>query len=383
MDALRIALVTETYPPEINGVAMTLGRLVDGLRARGQQVSLIRPRQRQDSTAERNADECLVTGLPIPGYAGLNFGLSSKRRLAAAWRTTRPDIVHIATEGPLGWSALRAARSLNLPVVASFHTNFHNYSRYYGLGWLQRPLNAYLRGFHNRARLTLAPTRTLAERLEIPDVFLGVDELTVLPDGALQILERVEGGRHQISRCAGPPAVLGWATGSLPEPLVDTFRAIQAVRPGSRLVMVGNGPELRRLRQEHPDFILAGPRTGEDLARHYASADLFLFPSLTETFGNVLLEAMASGLATVAFDYAAASEHVQHGVNGVKASYGDENGFMRLATELVIAPETVNRLGRAARLTAGGLAWDGVVDTLLADYRQLLAGQAIQPGRPQ
>jgi glycosyltransferase involved in cell wall biosynthesis len=386
VDALRIALVTETYPPEINGVAMTLGRLVDGLRARGQQVSLIRPRQRQDSTAERNADECLVTGLPIPGYAGLNFGLSSKRRLAAAWRTTRPDIVHIATEGPLGWSALRAARSLNLPVVASFHTNFHNYSRYYGLGWLQRPLNAYLRGFHNRARLTLAPTRTLAERLETD----GYRNLGVMARGvdtaAFHPQRRDPALRLSWGVAADDPALI-YVGRLAPEKnlslLVDTFRAIQAVRPGSRLVMVGNGPELRRLRQEHPDFILAGPRTGEDLARHYASADLFLFPSLTETFGNVLLEAMASGLATVAFDYAAASEHVQHGVNGVKASYGDENGFMRLATELVIAPETVNRLGRAARLTAGGLAWDGVVDTLLADYRQLLAGQAIQPGRPQ
>jgi len=164
MKALHIALVTETYPPEVNGVAMTLGRLVDGLRERGQRVSLTRPRQARDGAS--GTDENLVMGLPIPGYAGLNFGVASRRRLADAWRKARPDIVHVATEGPLGWTAIAVARSMQIPVVAGFHTNFHNYSRYYGLGWLQRPLNAYLRQFHNRARLTLAPTRRLVEKLE-------------------------------------------------------------------------------------------------------------------------------------------------------------------------------------------------------------------------
>jgi glycosyltransferase involved in cell wall biosynthesis len=136
--------------------------------------------------------------------------------------------------------------------------------------------------------------------------------------------------------------------------------------------MVGSGPESKRMQREHPDFIFAGPRTGDDLARHYASADIFLFPSLTETFGNVLLEAMASGLAVVAFDYAAAREHVQDGVNGLKAAYGDEAEFLDLAAALARSPEAVHRLGEAACTAAQGLAWENVLDKLLEDYRQLV-----------
>jgi glycosyltransferase involved in cell wall biosynthesis len=376
VDALHIALVTETYPPEINGVAMTLGRLVDGLRARGQRVSLTRPRQSQDGAAGIDEDEHLVIGLPIPGYAGLNLGLASKRRLSAAWRKSRPDIVHIATEGPLGWTAIAVARSLQIPVVAGFHTNFHTYSQYYGLGWLQRPFSAYLRQFHNRAQLTLAPTRKLVEQLgaqgfrNLGVMTRGVDTVAFHPHWRDPALRESWGmGQDDVAliyvgRLAAEKNL------SL---LVNTFRAIQTVQPQSRLVLVGNGPKFHQMQREHPDFIFSGPRIGEDLARHYASADLFLFPSLTETFGNVLLEAMASGLAAVAFDYAAASEHLQHGVNGMKAAYGDEADFMRLAAALATNRETTRRLGRAACLTTQGLAWGSVLNQLLEDYRQLLA----------
>jgi glycosyltransferase involved in cell wall biosynthesis len=316
-------------------------------------------------------------GLPIPGYAGLNFGLASKRRLADAWRRARPDIVHVATEGPLGWTAIAVARSMQIPVVAGFHTNFHNYSRYYGLGWLQRPLNAYLRQFHNRARLTLAPTRKLVEKLEAD----GYRNLRVMARGVDTALFRPQRRDPALRRSwgIGDDEVALIYVGRLAAEknlslLVDAFRAIQRVQPQSRLIMVGDGPECQRMRREHPDLVYSGTRTGEDLARHYASADIFLFPSLTETFGNVLLEAMASGLAAVAFDYAAASEHLQHGVNGLKAAYGDEAEFQRLAAELAIAPETFRRLGQAACLTAQGLAWSSVLDKLLEDYRRLLAG---------
>lgn len=375
MNTLHIALVTETYPPEINGVAMTLGRLVNGLRARGQRVSLTRPRQPQDGATGADRDEHLVMGVPIPGYAGLNFGLASKRRLSAAWREARPDIIHIATEGPLGWTASAAARSLAIPVVASFHTNFHNYSQHYGVGWLQRPVNAYLRKFHNRAQLTLAPTRTLVEQLEAD----GYRNLGVMARG-------VDTARFQPQR-RDPALRHAWGIGDddlavvhvgrlAPEKnlslLVNAFQTIQGIRPRSRLVMVGSGPESKRMQREYPDFIFAGSRTGEDLARHYASADIFLFPSLTETFGNVLLEAMASGLAVVAFDYAAAREHVQDGVNGLKSAYGDEAEFLDLAAALARSPEAVHRLGQAARTAAQGLAWESVLDKLLEDYRQLV-----------
>ncbi len=137
--SLRIAIVTETFPPEVNGVAMTLGRIVEGLLQRGHSVQLIRPRQKlENAGASLNGiEEILSPGVPVPTYGELRFGLPSKRRLIKLWSAKRPDIVHVVTEGPLGWSAVAAARKLELPLTSSFHTNFQSYSQHYGLGLLQ------------------------------------------------------------------------------------------------------------------------------------------------------------------------------------------------------------------------------------------------------
>ena len=161
--SLRIAFVTETYPPEVNGVAMTMARVVGGLHRRNHDVQLVRPRQDSRDEADRSVrfHEVLMRGLPIPRYPNLRMGAPSKRALVQLWSLRRPDVVHIATEGPLGWSALQAARHLKLPVSTDFRTNFHAYSRHYGIGWLHKPIMAYLRKFHNRAASTMVPTEAL------------------------------------------------------------------------------------------------------------------------------------------------------------------------------------------------------------------------------
>ncbi|MCK7480144.1 MAG: glycosyltransferase [Candidatus Moduliflexus flocculans] len=167
---LRIGIVTETYPPEINGVALTLARWVEGLRQRGHGVQLVRVRQ-GGGDAPEPADSCETLCLPgfrIPGYPQLQGGWPAYGALLAHWRRVRPDLVHIVTEGPLGYAALRAARRLAIPVSTSFHTHFHNYSRHYHLGWLAAPIMAYLRHFHNQGVQTLVPTGELAERAPVP-----------------------------------------------------------------------------------------------------------------------------------------------------------------------------------------------------------------------
>ena len=157
---LRIAVVTETYPPEINGVAMTISRMVEGLR-QYHEVELIRPRQNKmdSATHEPTLQEVLVRGFPIPRYPGLKLGLPAKRLLIERWSENRPDVVHLVTEGPLGSSALAAARKLDIPVSSDFHTNFHSYSRHYGFGWLYQAVAVHLRKLHNRTDTTLVPTR--------------------------------------------------------------------------------------------------------------------------------------------------------------------------------------------------------------------------------
>jgi glycosyltransferase involved in cell wall biosynthesis len=365
--ALRVAFVTETYPPEVNGVANTAARFVDGMRALNHEIQLVRPRQHGADQAAGQAgfQEVLMRGLPIPRYPGLKMGLPAKQALVKIWSRHRPDIVHIVTEGPLGWSALQAAHKLRLPVSSDFRTNFHAYSRHYGIGWLQKPIAAYLRRFHNRTLLTLVPTdamrRDLATRgfRNLRVVARGVDTRLFNPERRSECLRASWG--------AGPRDPVVIHVGRLaPEknldPVVASFEQMRRAEPRAKLVFVGDGPSRESMRTRCPDAIYAGMRTGEDLATHYASGDIFLFSSLTETFGNVTVEAMASGLAIVAYDYAAAAEYIEHGRSGLLVGYDDPNEFVRLAAALIEDRSRIRELGMRARLSAENLAWSRVVE---------------------
>ncbi|MGH8081502.1 MAG: glycosyltransferase, partial [Lysobacter sp.] len=173
---MRYAIVTETYPPEINGVALTVQGLEQGLRARGHQVGLVRPRQDSDA-GDGAAHEVLVRGLPLPRYPGLRFGLPCAGRLIEAWTRDTPDAIYVATEGPLGWSALKAARRLRIPAATGFHTRFDEYMRDYGAPFLVGTALAWMRRFHNGADATLVPTRELADFLRAR----GFDDVVRLP----------------------------------------------------------------------------------------------------------------------------------------------------------------------------------------------------------
>jgi len=374
---LRVALVTETYPPEINGVAMTLGQIVAALQSRDHQVQLIRPRQGNEPFPEDddNLEQVLRPGIPIPNYSGLNIGLPAKRLLSKLWALRRPDVVHVATEGPLGWSALAAANKMKIPVLAGFHTNFHSYSRHYGFSWLKKPIYAYLRKFHNQARLTVVPTQKLRDELTLA----GYRNVEVLARGVDSHLFNPAHRDPELRREWGVPEgglAVVYVGRIAPEKnldlLVRAFQAMAQVRPGARLILVGDGPEVGSLRERHPDFVFCGPRTGVDLARHYASADAFLFASTTETFGNVLLEAMASGLPSISYDYAASAEFVRHDENGLKVALEDEAGFIAQAEWLAAHPEALPALGGRARATVLGISWDAIFQRLEGFYLKVV-----------
>ena len=382
---LRIAIVTETYPPEVNGVAMTIGRIVAGLQARQHQVQLVRPRQgRADSPASRpNFEEVLKAGVPIPRYDALKMGLPAKQALVRLWSLKRPDIVHIVTEGPLGWSALAAAHKLKIPVSTDFHTNFHTYSKHYGIGWLRRPIAAYLRKFHNRALCTMVPTEGMRRELEE----LGIKNLRVVSRGVDTGLFSPARRSSQLrgSWGAGSDDVVALYVGRIaPEknlPLVlRAAEAMRAANPRVRLVLVGDGPDRAALQARHPAHVFAGMRTGEDLAAHYASGEVFLFPSTTETYGNVTMEGLASGLAVVAYDYAAAAKHIRHDVNGMLAKFEDAEAFTRLAAGLASDRERIRRLGAAARAVTEKLDWSWIVGEFESAMLELAAdGDYLEP----
>lgn len=376
---LRIALVTETYPPEVNGVAMTLGRMVEGLSRRGHQIQVVRPRQgATDQPPPNGIEHALVRGIPIPRYDSLKLGLPAGGTLKRLWTERRPDVVHIATEGPLGWSALESARRLDLPVSTDFHTNFHSYSNHYGLGWFEKPIGAYLRHFHNRAGCTLVPTEGMRRDLARQ----GFEGLAVVARGVDTALfnpaRRSRELRAQWGAAPEDPVVI-YAGRLAPEknlPLViQAFEAMVAAEPRARLVLVGDGPARSDLEASNKGYVFAGMRRGEDLAAHYASGDIFLFPSTTETYGNVTMEAMASGLAVVAYHYAAAEQHIRHGDNGLVARYGDAGEFVWQACGLAHDPERVRQLGARARETAERIDWEEVFSALEGALRHVIGSR--------
>jgi len=396
---LRVALVTETFPPEVNGVAATIARVVEGLRQRDHALQLIRPRQGSGELASAPPPdddkgaitealptrfaEVLMRGLPIPRYPDLKMGLPSKRALIQLWQRRRPDVVHIVTEGPLGWSALQAATHLKLPVVSEFRTNFHAYSRYYGVGWLRAPVMAYLRKFHNRTACTMVPTENLRSELALA----GFKGLRVVARGvdAQLFNPKCRSDTLRASWGAGPGTMVALCVGRLaPEKnLGAVMAALDAMHeddPRVRLVLVGDGPERTRLTQRYPGVHFAGTRRGEDLAAHYASADVFLFPSVTETYGNVVPEAMASGLAVVAYDCAAAGQLIRHGESGLLASTDDTVGFCRQARRLAGEMAFVRSLGLKARELATQLDWGRIVDAVVTEYEAAIAAPTLQPG---
>jgi glycosyltransferase involved in cell wall biosynthesis len=368
---MRICLVSETWTPDINGVAHTLGQLSGELHSRGLRLQLIRPRPLTPAPP-RSAGmeaELRVRGVSVPGYREVRLGLPASRAILRLWREQRPDVVYLATQGPLGWSAQRVARRLAIPTVAGWHTNFDHYCRDYGFPCLAPLVIRRLRAFHNRCAATLVPTRDQARALAAQ----GFDNLRLMARG-------IDGERFSPAH-RDPELRRRWGAGEhrpvalhvgrlAPEKnldlLRDTFLAMQDARPDLRQVIVGDGPGRRLLERALPEAHFTGFIDPEALVRHYASADLFIFPSLSETWGNVVLEAMASGLGVVAFRHAAGAELIDDDVNGVTAPADDPTAFREAAVTLCQQPARTARLGRAARQRALAYTWPAITDDFLA-----------------
>ncbi|TXT40288.1 MAG: group 1 glycosyl transferase [Comamonadaceae bacterium] len=374
---LKLALVTETFSPEVNGVAMTLGKLVEGLHQRGHRVEVVRPRQTGETALASNDPQphILVKGIPIPTYNELRFGLPSKHRLIQCWRAKRPDIVHVATEGPLGWSAVAAAHALGIPVSSSFHTNFHTYSQHYGIGWIKHLIERYLRTFHNRTLLTMVPTSAMLHDLHSR----GFDNLAVLSRG-VETRQFSPTRRSQTLRDhwgIGPDDLVCLHVGRLAKEknigaVLAAFHAIQAQQPRAKLVLVGDGPLRPSLAQAFPECIFTGIQKGLALAEHYASSDVFLFPSLTETFGNVVPEALASGLAVVAFANGAAQELIIPHHNGLLAPLFAEPNFVNAAVAVASNSAKRQQMRANAASSVAHLGWDAVCDSFAQTLSRLV-----------
>ncbi len=374
---VKLAIVTETFPPEINGVAMTFGIIARELGRRGHVVTVYRPRRPDLPLAAAHPEfrEMPLPGLPVPGYPLLRVGLPAGRRLGRRWRADRPDLVHVVTEGPLGASAITAARALALPVTSSFHTNFHAYAAYYHCALLRQIVLAWLRRLHNRTLRTFAPSEELGRSL----VALGFARLGVLSRGVdtrqFSPARRSPALRAAWGATNGEVVVLHDGRLAVEKNYPLLFRAYAAMRganPRLRFVLVSDGPLRPALQATHPECIFTGFIPRDDLARHYASADVYVHASLTETFGNVLLEAMASGLAVAGFDYAAARQFIRHGENGLAVPCDQPDALIAAAAVLARDATLRARLRAAAAASLIEQSWEKVIVRFEADLQAMV-----------
>jgi len=356
---MRVEIVSDTFPPDVNGVAMTLGRLTSMLKERGHYVHVIHAGE------EAQKGESGVKGIALPGYNEVRIGLPNPIKLRSRWKKRRPDVIYVATESPLGSSALSTAKELGIPVAAGFHTNFHQYMEKYKLGKMQNVAMKYLKRVHDKADCTLAPAQDMVDMLREAD-FKNVNLLGRGVDTELfQPARRSEKLREEWGASEETPVVLFVGRVAAEKNLtfgMEVVREMQKLAPDLKCVVVGDGPSREELERENDFVHFAGVQRGDDLAEYYASADVLLFPSETETFGNVLLEGMASGLITVSYDYAASKQHVRDGVNGYKAAKDNKEEFIEKAKE-ALSNMRDSSICRAGLNTAQELSWERVADT--------------------
>ncbi len=372
----RIALFTGNYHHIPDGVSLTLNRLVRHLEASGDSVLVFAPTV-DDPPMEHSGTLVPVPSVSAPGRPEYRLSTRFPRKARAALRAFGPDIVHVATPDLLGFRALRWAQAAGVPVVASYHTHFPSYLDYYKLGRLESALWRYARWFYNRCEQIYVPSWPMADVLrdhgveaEIKLWTRGVELDRFGPDH--------RSDEWRAARGFAPADVvvafigrLVWEKGL--DVYADVLTGLQSRGLAARALIVGDGPAQDALRGRlDGSAVFTGHLEGADLSTAYASADAFLFPSETETFGNVTLEAMASGLPVVAADAAGSRMLVEDGVTGHLCTPRDADAFLEATAALVVDAGARSRMGAAARERASTYSWPAVLDRILGYYDDVL-----------
>jgi glycosyltransferase involved in cell wall biosynthesis len=369
---LRIALVTSSYNFIADGVALTLNRLVAYLERQGVEVRVFAPTGPEPAFAHAGT-LIPVPSLPLPGRPEYRLALGMAGYVKRQLLDFQPDIIHLAVPDLLGHAALGLANSHRIPAVASYHTRYETYLRHYWYlapleGWLKR----ILRRFYGRCREVYVPSDSVREALladGLKDNFKpwprGIDTERFTP-GKRNAAWRA---RHGIGT---EELVILHVSRLVREKRLDTLTgALNRLTVPHRVVIVGDGPDRDYAQRELPRAIFTGFLDGEDLAAAYASSDIFVFPSDSESFGNVTLEAMASGVPCVCADATGSRSLVVAGETGLLAPADDAEGFARHITTLACDPALRLRMGQAARARALGFSWEETLARMLGYYRAL------------
>lgn len=372
---LRVALFTGNYNYIKDGVALTLNRLVAFLEKRGVPVLVFAP------VADQPAFESVGELVPVPSFAiptrkeyRIALGLPAAQR--SRLQAFRPTLFHIAVPDILGYQALKLAERWRVPVVASYHTRYDTYLRFYGLGLFERLGQRYMRGFYNRVRRVYPPSESMAEIIRREGQSRHVEVWARGVDSDLFSPARRDMAWRRAQGIGDGEVAISFAGRLVKEKNTAIYTRVMNALTARGLkvkpLVIGDGPEMAAMKAGLKNGVFAGFLHGEDLARAYASSDIFFFPSEGETFGNVTLEAMASGLPAVNAIASGSTSLVVEGVTGNLVSAGDEAGLADRLASLANDPALRHRMGQAARERALTFSWDHILAGLLDSYRTVL-----------
>lgn len=364
---MRLALFSDTFAPQMNGVSRTLGHLVNAVTQRGGEVRVFTT---SDPRADPMPNVTRWPSIPCPRYPELRLSAVDHRRAVAALREYQPTLIHAATPFGLGMSARSAARTLGIPFVSSYHTSFAAYASFYGASRLEDLVWSALRLFHNGGDRTFCPTHAIRSDLEqrgferVSVWGRGVDRERFSPLKRSRVMrENMEGpnGRIVVSYVGRIAREKGIGD------VIDAANRLYGTDSRISFAFAGDGPHLDHcVRSAPPSCRFMGRLEGEDLAAFYASSDMFVFPSETDTFGNVLLEAMATGLPIVAAESAPSREIVGNGARWYEGGSGAQLALS--LTSLAWNPEARRELGGASWARAANHSWDAVFDAMFLEY---------------
>ncbi len=372
---LRIALFAGAYNHIADGVSRTLNRLVAYLEAHGAEVRVFAPTSAEPQVAHAGT-LWPVRSFPLPGRSDYRVSLGLSRAMRARLAGFDPTLFHIATPDYLGLRALLLARKRGIPVVASYHTHFSSYLQYYRLSFIDGLIWRYLRWFYGQCRHLYVPSESMAKVLRERGIEHGLQLWERGVDTALFNPARRSMAWRQSLGIADDEVVVAFVGRLVKEKglhrFAEVIEAMKARHVAHRSLIVGDGPLRAELAGRLPETLFTGHLEDEALARAYASADVFLFPSDTETFGNVTLEAMASGLPTVCADATGSSSLVEQGVTGLLARPGDPQGFFTAVERLVTDAALRRQMGQRALARARAFDWTTILERLAGYYREVL-----------
>jgi len=373
---VRIALFSEVYWPMVSGVGVTLLRLTRALEERGHRVRVysasypLAPGQADRPEVHRSPS------VPLFLYPDVQWAFPRLRDVLEDVLDFRPDVVHVATEFALGMTGLKVARQLRVPVIASAHTDYEQYAARYGVDWAVRAGWRYLRWFYGQSHRVLCPSRVYQEHLHSRGItHTGIWSRGVDPN-CFHPRFRSEAYRRAIG--VEPGDLLVTYIGRIAREknltlLLEAWDRLAPDRGSARLALVGRGPlEAEIRRREIPGVHVAGLMDGLPLSTAYASADIFAFPSATETFGNSLLEAMGSGLPSLVAAAGGVLEFSQHGGNAWLVEPNSVAAIVEGLNRLLHDAGLRRRLAEGALRTAHERRWDEVYDRLLEDYQSAI-----------